>query len=336
METAVKSLALINTQLRLFDEETKIKKAIEKRREQLESAARASGEKKFKYYMDEKRRNKEKYEAVLEKARADFEKYDQYCDKNLEAKVDEDADKTITGYKFELKSITEQLEQLNKDIELTSVRHAQRLKEERAMHQKEVDAQRNLTIYGTRHAPKKSVVTPVTETPKESNDDPHPIELYNQGLYDAPTISIKEQEEKEKKEKEAYLATFESFKFSGGICEERKQKARQNIENRKKFESDIRPLLTPDEIEVFDDPLMESGDKNTIYPMSLEDAKKAIQDLAPNIKKVREFVANRINLSSEKLWDVFDSLKLSYKVEVVNKKGDRNDKEKLLKKLDKK
>ena len=327
-----KSQALRVTLLSLFDEKAKKEKLIEKRREQLESSSKASGDKKFKYYIDEKKRNRDKYEALLEKAKADFEKYDQYCDKHLESQVDEDADKPITGYKFELKTIIERMSELEKEIAIVAEKEGKALKERRDAEAKEendrIDRERRLTM-GPNWTP------PLKEKKQFiSSDGPSPAALYLARLEQGETeVSLKDHKEEEKNK---YVASFEDFKPVGVVDEDRKQKAREALEAKKQFEKEVKALLTPDEVAAFDDEYMEGCDKRKIYKMSVEEAKKAIEELAPDIKRLREFRNNSLNLSTDKDWELFDYLKKGYQLEVVNRKCNRNDRDKLVKRLYKK
>lgn len=323
-----KNLALITTLTNLYSEKAKKETAVEKRREQLESSSKASDDKKTKYYLSEKKRNREKYEALLEKAKADYEKYEAYCDAHLDTAVNEDSDKVITGLKFDVKTISDKIEETEKQFEEAQRQVSLMVRERIASEQKELDAIRAREmrlIYGPSCKEKQ-----VKFFEEKKSDDLHPATRYLKSLEEPEEPVDKE------KEKEEYVKQFEDFKPAPVMDPERKLKAQEALKAKKKFEADVKALLTPDEVAAFDDEFMEGCDKRKIYLMTVEEAKKAIQELAPDIKKLREFRSNTLNLSTDKDWDNFDFLKKGYQLEVVNRKCNRNDRDKLVKRLLKK
>ena len=300
---------------------------VQKRREQLESSARSIGEKKFSYYISEKKRNREKYEASLEKLKADYEKYEAYCDSHLECKVDEDADKVITGYKFDVKRMTEFVEQTYEFYIEALEKQSKALKEQRDMMAKEEDDRLNREYRMTfgRERPKNVIKE---KQPYEVNDGPHPCVTYLEEINKPKDI------EKENEE-EDYVKSF------GNITVKERDPAKDKeiddrIKAKNKFDSEVRPLLTAEEIEVFDDKdYMEGPDKRRIHLMTVEDAKKAIETLSADIKNLRAFRNDSMNLPSEKDWDDYDYLTKSQQLEVIEK-SNRNTKVKSIKKFSKK
>jgi hypothetical protein len=325
-----KTISLVNHILALTEEKAKKEVLIEKRREQLETSAKASGDKKFTYYISEKKRNRDKYEALLEKAKADYEKYEAYCDAQMNTDINEDTDKVITGYKFDVKTLTEKIDETEKELEKAQVKSRAFVMERIECERRELaalQASEMRSTYGASYREKP--YQPIKE--ETSEDAPHPAALYLEEL-EKPIIS----EDDKEVAKQEYIKKFEDFKVAPTVDPERKQKAKEALEAKKKFEADVKSLLTSDEIEAFDSEYMEGCDKRKIYLMSVEDARKAIQELAPDILKLKKFSENRLNLSSDKDWDAFDMLKKGYQLDVVNRKCNRNERDKLVKRLSKK
>ena len=333
------TVAVINTLQSLWEQQSKKQEMIQKRREQLESSARSNSEKKFSYYANEKTRAREKYETSVKKYEDDLEKYRiniekkiaeekeklenylKYCEEGMIVKIDEDSDKVITGHKFDLKAINEKIESTEKLMEVAQERDSKKMKELRDDMKREEDARRQREInmiYGSRipkspEAP-KSPVAYVVKTQEE----------------------IEAQEAEDKAKQAAYLANFGNFNSVPLKDPIKQQKLNEAIEAKKKFNEEIRPSLTAEELQVFDDKdYMEQTDRRRIHVMNLEEAKKAIAFLADDIKKLRTFRNESMNLPSEKDWDDFDMLKKSYQIEVIEK-SNRNDRVKTVKRLLKK
>ena len=326
------TVAVISTLQNLWEQQSKKQEMIQKRREQLEGAARSNSEKKFNYYASEKTRARDKCETAIKKYEDDLEKYRisiekkineekeklenylKYCDDGMTVKIDEDSDKVITGHKFDLKAINEKVEATEILFKEAQERDSKKLKEMREIEQRQLDAikRREMNmIYGSRE--RAPTVIPVVSMKTQEE--------------------IEAEEAEEKAKKAAYVAQFENFNTTPMKDPIKQQKLNEAIEAKKKFNEEIRPALTSEELEVFDDKdYMEQTDRRRIHLMTLEEAKKAIEFLADDVKKLRSFRNESMNLPSEKDWDDFDMLKKSYQIEVIEK-SNRNDRVKTIKRL---